>query len=314
MARRPSLAGGGSFDVVRNRRYQSLLALGTLSLFAFATLAVAGAGPAAGATLSDWMISTRAIGLINSYTGSGTLTTSAFDVPSTAEIGGRAAGWVTQPTATYTFYGPVSKSSSFLYALKHHKVPADTVYVMLDMESWALTPHPEQVTPKVYMKEFVTTANEHGYKAILAPSIDLTTGMTCNKTSDPAWKNYLLNCSVPTIVAQAGPAVYEVQSQRYEANTSAGTNCGCFEWFVDQAAAQARTAVAGLDVRAGLSTNPNGHVSTGQTLYTDTLDTDGVVNGYWLNVPVQGTSCPSCAPDGAPQVAVSYLNLLGYSS
>lgn len=299
--------------MVRKRRHRNLLTLGAISLTAFAA-AVASAGPVAGATVSNWMISSHAIGLINGYLGSRTLTTNAFDVPSTAEIGTPAKGWVTQRTATYTFYGPVSKSSSFLYALKHNKVPAGTIYVMLDMESWALTPHAEQVTPKVYMREFVSTARKHGYKAILAPSIDLAKGMTCDKTSDPAWKNYLVDCSVPTIAAQAGPAVYEVQSQRYEANTSAGSSCGCFRWFVGQAAAQARKVVAGLDVRAGLSTNPGGHVSTGQILYADTIATQGSVDGYWLNVPQQGTACPTCVPDGAPQVAVSYLELLGYSS
>ncbi len=299
---------------MRYRRWRRLLAVGAVSFTVFAgALAVASAGPAGGATVSNWIISAKAISLIDGYTGSNTLTTSAFDVPSTAEIGAPASGWVTQRTASYTLYGPVSESSSFLYAIKHDKVPGGTVYVMLDLESWALTPHPEQVTPKVYMREFVTTAQQHGYKAILAPSTNLTTGMTCRKTSDPAWKNYLVECHVPTIVAQAGPAVYEIQSQPYEAATSTtATNCGCFQWFVVQAAAQARTVVPGLDVRAGLSTNPSGQVSTGQTLYTDTLNTENHVNGYWLNVPQQGTSCPKCLPDGAPQVAVDYLQLLGF--
>ena len=301
--------------MVRNRRRGRLLAVGTALSIGFAgPVAVASAGPAAGTALSNWMITSTAIGLINGSTGSSTLTTNAFDVPSTAEIGAPASGWVTQRTATYTFYGPASKSSSFLYALKHNKVPKGTVYVMLDLESWALTPHPEQVNPQAYMREFVTTAQEHGYQAILAPSVDLTTGMACAKTSDPGWENYLVECSVPTMVARAGPAVYEVQSQSFEANTSTAANCGCFEWFVGQAAAQARTVVAGLDVRAGLSTNTSGHVSTGQTLYTDTLNTETAVDGYWLNVPEQGTACPQCVPGGAPQVAVDYLKLLGYSS
>lgn len=258
------------------------------------------------------MISSRAVNLINNYTGSSTLTTGAFDVASTEEIGTPARGWVVQRTTSYTFYGPASKTGSFLYALKHHTVPAGTSYVMLDMESWAKTPHSEQVSPKVYLRQFVSTAHQHGYKAILAPSVDLTSGMTCNRTSDPAWQNYLANCSVPTIVAQAAPEVYEIQSQRYEASTGGGTSCGCYEWFTTQAAGQARAVKAGLDVRAGLSTNPSGHVSTGQTLYTDTLNTQATVNGYWLNLPQQGTSCPSCQPDGAPQVAVDYLRLLGY--
>ena len=288
----------------------------TAAVLLAAVLAVpvttAGASAAAAAPLSHWIISSHAIGLIDGYTGATTLTTNAFNVTSTAEIGRPANGWASKRTATYTFYGPVSKSSSFLYALKHGTVPEGTVYVMLDMESWALTPHPEKVSPKVYLREFVTTARQHGYSTILAPSIDLTKGMACAKTADPAWRNYLTNCTVPKIVAQANPDVYEVQSQQYEANTSGASNCGCFAWFVGQAAAQARNVIAGLDVRAGLSTNPSGHVSTGQTLYADTLNTDGSVDGFWLNVPEQSTTCPNCVSGGAPQVAVSYLELLGY--
>lgn len=269
--------------------------------------------PVDAAPTSNWMISASAIGLIDGYVGNSTLTTNAFDVAQTIEIGKPAGGWVSQPAMTFTFYGPVSKSSSFLYALKHNKIPAGTQYVMLDMESWSLTPHPEQVTPKVYMSEFVTAAHKHGYKALLAPSLDLTKGMTCSKSTDPSWRNYLVDCAVPGIVAAAAPDVFEVQSQTLEANTSANANCACFQWFVDQAVAQARSVRATLDVRAGLSTNPSGHVSTGQTLYTDTLNTDSAADGYWLNVPQQGTACPSCVPGGAPQVAVDYLKLLGYT-
>jgi hypothetical protein len=293
------------------RRCRSVLAAcAALASMTAAAIAVASPGRAAAVTVSNWMISSRSIGLINGYTGSTALATGTFDSASTLEIGTPARGWVTQRTTTYTFYGPVSKTGSFLYALKHKTVPAGTTYVMLDMESWAATPHQEQVTPKVYMAEFVSAARKHGYQPVLAPSISLTTGMTCSRNTDTAWKNYLVNCRVPTIVAQALPAVYEIQAQRYEADTSTGTNCGCYQWFTRQAAAQAQAVTPGLDVRAGLSTNPSGHVSTGQTLFTDTLNTQAFVNGYWLNLPQQGTSCPSCVPDGAPQVAVSYLQLL----
>src|SRR5215469_1366983 len=83
------------------------------------TAAAARATPAAAPTVSRWMITSRAIALIDGYLGTTTLTTNAFDVASTAEIGKPAAGWVSKRTAMYTFYGPVSKSSSFLYALKH---------------------------------------------------------------------------------------------------------------------------------------------------------------------------------------------------
>jgi hypothetical protein len=295
------------------RRRRSALAACAALASLTAAIAVASPGRAAAVTVSNWMISSHSISLINGYTGSTALATATFNSAATLEFGTPARGWVTQRTTTYTFYGPVSKTGSFLYALKHKTVPAGTTYVMLDMESWAATPHQEQVTPKVYMAEFVSAARAHGYQPVLAPSISLTTGMSCSKKADTAWKNYLVDCHVPTIVAQALPAVYEIQAQRYEAGTSTGTNCGCYQWFTRQAAAQAQAVTAGLDVRAGLSTNPSGHVSTGQTLYTDTLNTQAFVTGYWLNLPQQGTSCPGCVPDGAPQVAVSYLELLNGS-
>jgi hypothetical protein len=283
-------------------------------LVGLAGVVVTGSLPVGAATSPKWMINSSAIGLINGYTGNGTLTTNAFDVATTIEVGTPAAKWVSQSTATFTFYGPVSKKSSFLYAVKHHLVPKGTVYVLLDMESWSLTPHSEQVTPKVYLREFVSAAHKDGYEAIVAPSLDLTTGMSCSKSADPSWKNYLEDCSVPTIVANADPDVYDVQSQSFEANTSANSDCECFAWFVDQAASQAHADVPALDVRGGLSTNPSGQVSSGQTLYTDTINTDSAVDGYWLNVPQKSGACPSCVASGAPRVAVAYLEQLGYTS
>lgn len=292
-----------------NRRLVRLL----LGVPVATLLGLAANRPALGAAPSNWMIAKTAIGLVNAYTGNGTLTTNAFDVPSTAEIGGRPAGWVSQPTATYQYYGPKSKTSSFLYAVDHGKVPSGTVDVIFDIESWSLTTNAEQVNPKKYLSEFVATAHAHGYKAILAPALDLTNAMVpCKNSADPSWSKYLTACSIPTVAAAAHPDVYEIQAQSYEDGTGAGTGCACYAWFVDQAAAAASAVVPGLDVRAGLSTNHSGTVSSGANLYADTQATLGSVDGYWLNVPSKGTACPSCVPGGAPQVAVSYLELLGY--
>src|SRR5712692_9250495 len=131
------------------QRYRNLLTAAAVFAAACSCLAWAAmTEPAAAATVPEWIISSHAIGLIKGYTGNTTLTTNAFDAPSTAEIGTPAAGWVSK-------------------------------------------------------REFVTTASKHGYQAILAPSIDLTKGMACNKTADAASKNYLTDCSVPQIVADA---------------------------------------------------------------------------------------------------------------
>ena len=70
----------------------------------------------------------------------------------------------------------------------------------------------------------------------------------------------------------------------------------------------------GLTVLAGLSTNPNGRVTTAATLNTDAHNVQASADGFWLNDPKQGPACPRCLPNGAPQVGVSFLQGLGYAS
>jgi hypothetical protein len=265
-------------------------------------------------TAPKWMIGRSAIDLINKDLGTDTLTIHAFDSSSTDEMGTAQKGAVTQPTATYYAYGPATSASSFLYAVQHKAVPAGTTYVVYDNESWSMTPSDEQANPGMYMAEFVAAAHRYGYKAILAPSVDLEKDMPCYKRSDSAWNNYLTDCDLPRLAAEAHPDVYEIQAQRYEDDTTADTDCGCYRWFVDQAAKTAASIVPGLDIRAGLASNQDGTVSTAQALYTDTVNTRGAVDGYWLNVPVQSSACPKCSVSGDPQVAAGYLEMLGYSS
>jgi hypothetical protein len=165
----------------------------------------------------------------------------------------------------------------------------------------------------VYLRGFVSAAGEHGYKAIPAPVDQPDNGNDLPQAGGPGLEELSRGLRRPDQGGHGGPRGVRVQSQRYEANTSGSQNCGCFEWFVGQAAAPARKVAAGLDVRAGLATNQGGYVSTGQALYTDTINSEGSVDGYLLNVPEQGAACPSCVPGGAPQVAVSYLEMLGYT-
>ena len=270
-----------------------------------------------------WLVSRTAIGLIDGYTGSNTLTKSAFDVPTTAETGVPAPGWVTQRTASFTAYGSASAKGSLLYAIAHHRIPPGTKYLLYDDEHWPLTPRSEQRDPALYMINFVEAAHTAGYKVILAPAIDLTRAMPCYKSSDNASVNYVKDCSIPKLVGLASPDVYEVQAQLYEMNTTFGVLCDCYDWLVTQSVLESRASspvhTLLLTVIAGLSTNQNGNVATPQILKQDTDNTTpanlaAAVNGYWLNVPKKSKACPHCVPGGAPQVAVGYLELLGYSS
>lgn len=269
------------------------------------------------------MVSRTAIGLIDAYTGNSTLAGAAFDQPTTLETGAPASGWVTRRTVTFTAYGPASAAGSFLFAIAHRSIPAGTADVLYDDEDWSLTPKAEQRDPGTYMRRFVAAAHAAGYAAILAPAVDLARAMPCYRPADSAAVNYVDDCAIPSLVGAAGPDVYEVQAQLYQSDTSLSPLCDCYAWLVLQSVREARLAspagTALLDVLAGLSTNQAGRVAAPATLETDTSNTSpadvaAAVNGYWLNLPERGTACPQCVPGGAPQVAVAYLESLGYPS
>jgi hypothetical protein len=258
------------------------------------------------------MVANTAVSLINGYLGNGTLTKNTFDVAATLETGTPASGWVVHKVAKFQAYGPATAAGTLLNAIANHTVPAGTAYVAYDNENWSLTPLNEQQQPGTYMADFVATAHQNGYKAILMPSTNLTNSMTCNVATAASWKNYLTNCKIPALVAAAHPDVFEIQAQRYQNVTASTTNCACFSWFVSQAVAEA-TAVAPIaELVAGLSTNPDGLATTPQDLYADTVNTRSMVAGIWLNAPVRGSACPSCSLTGDPNIAASYLWLLGY--
>jgi hypothetical protein len=274
----------------------------------------AAAAPAAAAAtrLQAWMVSRNAIDLINVSTGNTALTTSAFDVASTLQTGTRQRGWASQPTLTFTAFGPADVRSSLEYAIDNHDIPADVAYLSYDDEDWPLTPANERDDPGLYMSDFVTLAHAHGYKAILAPAVDLAKAMPCYDPSAEPWVDYVTDCNLPGLAGAAHPDVYEIQAQLYESGVPLGVECGCYSWLVTQSALEARGRTPLLEVLAGLTTNQDGAVSTPQDLFDDTVDTQASTDGYWLNVPQRGPACPSCTKGGAPQVAVAYLEMLGY--
>ena len=254
-----------------------------------------------------WMINSNAIDLINSAAGNTTLTTGAFDNNRTNETGTVPSNWQSLPTTTYPSYQSFSSAVAKL---------APGSWVIYDNESWTFTPAAEQQDPGAYMAKFVALAHQHQVHVILTPALDITTKMSCAVTGAPNWQNYLTNCRLPALAGAAHPDAFEIQAQSYQDNTDATvTGCGCYAWFVRQAASQAR-AVSGaqaLRVYAGLSTDQSGVVSTGQQLNQDSQHTRQSVDGYWLNVPRKGSYCPKCTESGNPEVAVGYLRLLGYT-
>lgn len=292
-----------------------------LALWVAAALSVVAGGPASATPPPpQWMVTGTAINTVDAFLGNGALTTNSFDVPSTLELadGVGPAGWTAQSVVGFTAFGP--GRGSFLTAVDHGLIPAGTTYVLYDDEHWDATPVAEQEDPGSYMAQFVALAHQQGYRAIVSPAVDLMAVAPCAAASEPRWYDYLHTCDVPDLAAEAGADVYEIQSQDLENSTSPDPGCttGCYAAFVEGSVAEADAEAATLaepapTVLAGLSTNPNGVVSTAHALDADTRHTRSAVAGYWLNVPVTSTACPRCLASGAPWVASEYLSLLGYA-
>jgi len=97
--------------------------------------------------------------------------------------------------------------------------------------------------------------------------------------------------------------VIDIQAQGSETNTAA------FAAFVTAAAAQARAANPHVIVLAGISTNPTGHQVSAAQMRAAITATAGTVDGYWLNIPAGGPSCPRCGQP-QPQVVAAALHAL----
>jgi hypothetical protein len=176
------------------------------------------------------------------------------------------------------------------------KVPSGTFGVLYDPEAWVFTPVAEQQNPVQAATAAAAVAHAHGLQFLVTPAIDLATVLDPNGTG-PEWRQFLDLDLVGRLAKVAD--VVELQAQSLEQNASVYTA------FVQAAVAQATSARSGIDLLAGLSTNPPGVAIDAQELTADIQATRPVVDGYWLNVPVPGVQCPACnAPQPATAVQV----------
>jgi len=200
-------------------------------------------------------------------------------------------GVVAEPVVT--FASAVALES----AVKAGQLPAGTFGVLYDPEAWVFTPVAEQQNPVRAATAAAAAAHAHGLRLIVAPAVDLTTVLAPGGT-DPDWRQFLDLDLVGRLAKVAD--VVELQAQSLEQDTSVYTA------FVQAAAAQASAARPGIDLLAGLSTNPPGVPTEARQLTAAIRATRSVVDGYWLNVPVPGLQCPTCNA-ARPGIAVQVL-------
>ena len=183
-----------------------------------------------------------------------------------------------QPVATFRSFDALSA------ALATGSLSSRFKYVLLDLESWQFTPESEQANPILYYREAAQLLRKHGLALIAAPGTDIFA-----HSSTLHGSNYerMLASGIFRAVAPYA-AIYSIQSQSLEFDTAK------FSSYVSQAAAALRSANPSIVVLAGISTNPPAGTATTTQLAKAMGSVASTVEGFWLNIPKPGPTCPNC--------------------
>jgi hypothetical protein len=248
----------------------------------------------------QWIISEGAVARLLATPHPEGLVRRAFDNPRTWLIVGSS------PRADLQNWKCLRILSFKSYAEMKEKLgtPTGIWGVLYDPESWEFTPLEERRNVPYYAAEAARLAHSRGLQFIVTPATNLVRALVPPRP-DRKFKDSVEDLGRLKLATQIAPAadVYEIQSQ------GAADERELFLRYVTQEAAQVRAANPRAILLAGLSTNPHGLQVTGQQVFQEVLDTLHLVEGYWLNVPQGGPTCPTCGP-ARPAVAIQLLELL----
>ncbi len=230
-----------------------------------------------------------------------------FDHPATFYSSGSPPPF---PRATWTRTF-TAVDAGLLPALAGCGIPARVGAVLIDLESWSLTPATDKSDPVAAyatawqaVQAYNASCRDGGAPLLVvaAPATDLVSVLDPDAGPGQKYQAFL-SLGLASGIAPSCD-VFEIQSQGSEMDAS------LFAQFVDGAAAQARAGKSGVALYAGISTNPSGQRADAGVIDGDLLSTFGTVSGYWLNIPAQGPACPNCGA-AQPDVAVSLLEQMG---
>jgi hypothetical protein len=170
----------------------------------------------------------------------------SFGISNSASTPGIPAGYACTPLLRYTSYAQLQAD------ITASAISGSYTWLMYDTEDWSQTPQGEIDNPWTYMGDFVTLAHAHGYKAILAPALDLGNDATSVSPkmpgeTDPAWYT---RTNIAGTAAATGAEVIHIQAQSL-------TTTGSYASFVASCVSQVIAGeTSGLQqVSVGISTS-----------------------------------------------------------
>lgn len=199
--------------------------------------------------------------------------------------------------ATFTSYEALN------FALTHGRISPRIKAVLYDNENWSLTPKYEQQNLAKYEVLAEEAAHARGLMLISTPAVNLVTEL--DPGPGTTFSKYL-QLGIAATAARYSDVI-DLQAQGSQLDPSK------YIQFVAAATAQARAANPNVVVLAGLSTNPRGAPIPLSNLVQIVDQTRSTLDGYWLNIPVPGPSCPYC-DQPQPGLAVQLLEMVGVNN
>jgi len=284
---RPAIGSGGALGPSRRARRRAaagLLLAGALAVAGCtgpATTSASGSGPGARMPRLVWLFTARALRLVTGPSPARQL----LAVGRVYELAGGGSGTSpTHPPVRVTVVAGFASEALLSSWLDSAGAGPGTPAVLYDPEAWAATPAGEQRAIAASLAAAGSAARRHHKVLLASPGLDLARLLM--PAVQPSWRAYL-DLGLARDAALAAPVVI-VQAQSLERQPSA------YRAFVSAAVAQARAARPDVVVLSGLSTNPPGPVVTLDQLERSATAVLPSVDGFWLNVPQPGTSCPRC--------------------
>jgi hypothetical protein len=180
--------------------------------------------------------------------------------------------WGAVPYQDFTAY------ADLLAAIENGKINPAAQAIMYDNEQWSFTPTSEQADPAKYIQLFGQAVHSLGLLFMSVPGISLA--------AKPADNGQPWN---PATWAD----VYDIQVQGSEEGP-------LFAQRVGAAVHLARAANPNCLVTAGITTYPpGGPRPTAQQIADAVHSVEGIVDGFWFNVPTMSPQVPNC-PDMTP--------------
>lgn len=239
-------------------------------------------GPAQVVGAPAWIVTGTALRTLTTLAPG--VTRHFFDTPRAYVVGANAPALaqLSAPAALAT--ARFTNENALAAAVTSGTLPLGTRAVMF--QDGPRTPRAQQHNPAAYYKRAAQVAHSAGLLLIAAPATNLVLARA-PRTRPGRLYGAFLKLGIAGAVARTAD-VYEIDAQGNQAHPSR------YASFVRQVSSQATAAHPGVELLAGLSTNPNGVRQSSLALLKAAVTTRTGVAGFALNDPGSPRQCKRC--------------------